>query len=94
MLKWFNIEAMSGRLEDSIDYGSVYDRIQGLMEGQGSSQVLLEVLGKRIITDLFATYPMISGIELSITKPHVAMKGYIDHGLGIQMYRKRDSTPS
>ena len=74
----------SDRVEDTIDYGEVFDRVEEVVKGQ--EHHLVEALGTRIIERLFQSFEIGWG-RIWVRKPN-PLAGTLDY-TGIRMTRKR-----
>jgi len=75
----------SGRIAHTVDYSRASTEIIALL--QFRRYTLLEVAAEECAGWLFAAYPAVQGVTLSIAKPH-ALKGQADSG-GVRISRQR-----
>ncbi|MBQ7162497.1 MAG: dihydroneopterin aldolase [Bacteroidales bacterium] len=62
----------SDRLEDTVDYAEVYERIKAIMQQPVN---LIEHLAERICTDLRERYIQVRQIDIRIVKQHPPISG-------------------
>lgn len=77
--------AESDKLEDTVDYVTLYHHAQAVIEGK--SALLLEHLAAQI-GDFALQDDRVNVARVRIRKPHVAMPGALDF-LGVEIERKR-----
>lgn len=66
---------VSDRLEDTLNYLSVYQSIKGLMQEKSK---LLEHLSRRILLQLFAEYPVIHKARIVVAKMNPPLGGQLN----------------
>jgi len=77
----------SDRLEDTINYAEVYERVRAIAEGEPVR--LIETLAERVASALLQTYTRITEISIRVTKPHPPFGAHFD-GVSVQIHRRRD----
>ena len=82
--------AQSDRLRDTVDYGAVSERLLAI--GTGESVRLLERLAERLTDALFADFPRIERVELTLRKLAPPIPGG-PTAVGIQIDRHRPASP-
>lgn len=80
----------SGRIAHTVDYSRASTEIIALLQFRCYS--LLEVAAEECAGWLFAAYPMVSGVALSIAKPQ-ALAGQAESG-GVRVFRQRPPAPA
>lgn len=78
--------SQSDDINDTIDYGLVYERIQRIMEGEPRS--LLEKLAEEIATDLLQHFPLAEHVTIEIVKPNPPIRGHYD-SVAVEITRGR-----
>lgn len=79
--------AASDRLEDTIDYRVIYERLRALFEG-GPSILLLERLAEQVARVALLADPRVAAVTARVTKPGVALPGPVA-GAAVQVVRER-----
>ena len=67
--------AVSDRLEDALNYQTVYEIIQKVMQVKSA---LLENVAQRILDHLYKNFPEIQGIRVKVSKLNPPMGGEIE----------------
>ncbi len=80
------VSGESDRVEDTIDYGEIFDVVEEVVKGQ--EHRLVEALGTRIIDRLFARFHL-AWVTIHVRKPN-PLAGRLDY-TGIRMTRKREA---
>ncbi|TSB45097.1 dihydroneopterin aldolase [Alkalicoccobacillus porphyridii] len=73
-------------LNQSIDYGDVYSRVQRIVEGE--PRKLLEAVTQRITADLLAAYPHLQRCTVVLIKPDPPIPGHYE-SVSVEMTRSR-----
>ncbi len=82
----FRKAGQTDRMEDSIDYGKVYEVTKGIMEGKAHN--LLESLAESIAQSMFESFSLLDVISVYIDKPGPPIPGYYQ-SVGVEVTRKR-----
>ena len=77
---------VSDDLNDTVNYAAVYSLIEHIVTKEQFN--LLEALGERITSDIFAANPLVAKIILRIKKPEAPINGIYDY-VGIEIERDR-----
>lgn len=80
------VASQSDKLDDTVHYGLVFERIKALVEGPPFQ--LIERLAGAICEDLFAHFPQIEGIRCTIYKENPPIAGHYD-SVSITLDRSR-----
>src|SRR5699024_2174387 len=73
-------------MNDSIDYGHVYERVQSIVEGEAKH--LLEAVADVIASDLLQSFDKLQAITVKITKPDAPIPGHFE-SVAIEIYRQK-----
>src|SRR5699024_2461823 len=73
-------------MNDSIDYGHVYERVQSIVEGEAKH--LLEAVADEIASDLLQSFDKLQAITVKITKPDAPIPGHFE-SVAIEIYRHK-----
>src|SRR5699024_7941335 len=76
----------SDDMNDSIDYGYVYERVQSFVEGEAKH--LLEAVADEIASDLLQYFDKLQAITVKITKPDAPIPGHFE-SVAIEIYRQK-----
>jgi len=76
----------SDNMEDSIDYGKVFQIIEEIVEGEPKN--LIEAVAEEIATTLLATFKKIEACRIEVVKPDPPIPGHYDT-VSVQIYRER-----
>lgn len=79
-------EGMVSELKETVDYGAAYERMKEVFD---QPEQLLETLAYKICQALFRTFPLISGIEISIIKTCPPIEKFSGR-TGIRLSLKRE----
>lgn len=79
--------ANSDDMDDSIDYGDVYECVRGVMEG--SPKNLIETVAEQISVELFQRFPQLQACTIKVTKPDPPIPGHYQ-SVGVELFRERD----
>lgn len=82
----FRKAGITDQMEDSIDYGEVYETTKSIMEGKAYH--LLESLAETIAKTMFRTFDKLSAIRINIDKPGPPIPGYYE-SVGVEITRER-----
>lgn len=74
----FRKAGQTDRMEDSIDYGQVYEVTKEIMEGKAYN--LLESLAETIAQSMFDSFSLLETITIYIDKPGPPIPGYYQSG--------------
>ena len=78
--------AKSGRMEDGVHYGEVYQTVRQIVEGKPVD--LIESLSENIAEELLENYPLIDGLMVRLNKPQAPIPGIFEN-VAIEIYRER-----
>lgn len=71
-----HLAGQSGRLEDTVNYGEVYQMVQQVVEGEPVA--LIETVAENIANKLLAAYPVLDSAVVEIEKPGAPVAGVFD----------------
>lgn len=77
----------SDDMNDSIDYGRVFEMVQERVEGQAKN--LIEALAEEVAQDLFTAFSLLKACKIRITKPNPPIAGHYD-SVAAEIYRERE----
>lgn len=78
----------SDDMNDSIDYGEVYNVIKEVVEGKPKN--LVETIAEQIADELFRTFNLLEACRLRVTKPDPPIAGHYQ-SVAVEIFReKRD----
>lgn len=78
--------SLSDKLEDTVHYGMVFERIKAIAEGEPF--ILIERLAGAICQDIFEHFPKVMKIRCAIFKENPPIAGHYD-SVGIEVERER-----
>ncbi|MFD2639588.1 dihydroneopterin aldolase [Piscibacillus salipiscarius] len=76
----------SDNMNDSIDYGQVYQVVQKVVEGEAKD--LVESVAEQVAQSLFQAFDLLKAVKVYIDKPGPPIPGYYE-SVGIEIYRER-----
>ncbi|RPF51224.1 dihydroneopterin aldolase [Aquisalibacillus elongatus] len=76
----------SDDIQDSMDYGQVYQVTQRVVEGEAKN--LIETVAEDISKALFEQFGMLQAVSIYIDKPGPPIPGYYE-SVGVEIYRER-----
>lgn len=76
----------SDEMQDSIDYGRVYDVIKAVVEGKPKN--LIEAVAEAVAENLLAEFPTLDACVIEITKPDPPINGHYE-AVAVQIFRER-----
>ena len=76
----------SDRLEDTVSYTSLYQTVQGVMEGESRS--LLEATAQAIADRVLAEFP-VAAVQVRVKKPRPPIRGSVIDNAAVEIYRTR-----
>lgn len=76
----------SDRLEDTVDYGEVYRRVKGVLDGP--SKRLIEALAEEVARQLLEI-PKVRGVKVVVKKPGVAIKDSVLEYAAVEVEREK-----
>ncbi len=82
----FSKASQSDDINDTIDYGLVYESVKAVMEGR--PRKLIEKLAEEIAQKLFKQFSLIENVTIKLTKPDPPIPGHYD-SVAIEITRKR-----
>jgi len=77
---------LSDNMEDSIDYGEIYQKVANIVEG--SSFNLIEAVAEKISQTLLGYFQKIEACEVEVLKPDPPINGHYE-AVSVQIYRER-----
>ena len=78
----------SDRLEDTVSYTSLYQTVQGVMEGESRS--LLETTAQAIADRVLAEFP-VAAVQVRVKKPRqTPIRGSVIDNAAVEIYRTRE----
>ena len=77
----------SDRLEDTVSYTSLYQTVQGVMEGESRS--LLETTAQAIADRVLAEFP-VAAVQVRVKKPRPPIRGSVIDNAAVEIYRTRE----
>ncbi|WP_174615364.1 dihydroneopterin aldolase [Virgibacillus ihumii] len=78
--------AASDAMEDSIDYGEVYECVRVVLEGEPKN--LVEAVAEEISAELFQQFPQLEACTIRVTKPDPPIPGHYQ-SVGVETFRER-----
>ncbi|MGP4073757.1 dihydroneopterin aldolase [Piscibacillus sp. B03] len=76
----------SDNMNDSIDYGQVYQVVQKVVESEARD--LVETVAEEVAQTLFEAFKKLDAVKVYIDKPGPPIPGYYK-SVGIEIYRER-----
>ncbi|MGM8366115.1 dihydroneopterin aldolase [Virgibacillus sp. W0181] len=73
-------------MNDSIDYGHVYQVVQQVVEGKAKN--LIEAVAELIATRLLETFDKLEACTVKVVKPDPPISGHYD-SVAVEIYRER-----
>lgn len=77
----------SDDMNDSIDYGKVFDAVKDIVEGKARN--LIEAVAEEIAASLLKSFPSLEACSVKVTKPNPPIQGYYE-SVSVQIYRERE----
>ncbi|MDC3414845.1 dihydroneopterin aldolase [Aquibacillus sp. 3ASR75-11] len=74
------------KMEDSIDYGRVYEMTKNIVEGDAKN--LIETVAENIANQFFAKFDKLSGCTVKVIKPNPPIPGHYQ-SVGVEIHRTR-----
>lgn len=74
------------KLEDTVNYGEVYQYVQEVVEGQPAA--LIETVAEKIADKLLGTYLVLESVVVEVEKPGAPIAGIFDT-VSVRIERKR-----
>jgi 7,8-dihydroneopterin aldolase/epimerase/oxygenase len=81
------VAGKSDALADSLDYVELYNIVKEVVEGPAPRRRLVEALAQDIAQRVLDEHARASSVQVTITKPHVAVPN-VD-ALGVEIFRSR-----
>jgi len=78
----------SDQMEDSINYGEVYELVKEIVEGEAKN--LLEAVAQAISQALFVHFPLLKACTIKLIKPDPPIAGHYE-SVAVEIYRERDN---
>ena len=79
---------ISDDLKDTVNYSRVYQVVRETVAGP--SRNLLESLAEGVAQQILHSFP-VQGVRVKVNKPHVPIKGAVLEGVGVEIYRRRET---
>lgn len=76
----------SDQMEDSIDYGAVYDKVKTVVEGQPKK--LVEAVAAKIAEELLGTFEKLNALTVKVIKPDPPIPGHYE-SVAVEIYREK-----
>lgn len=76
----------SDALEHTVDYGEIYSRVKGVVEGPSLN--LIEAVGERICDEVLQVSNRIESVEAVVSKPAAPLQGALDRA-EVRLVRRR-----
>lgn len=73
-------------MEESIDYGEVYERVKEIMEGDPKN--LIETVAEHITDELFRRFDLLQACTVKVTKPDPPIPGHYQ-SVAVEIFRER-----
>jgi|SRR5690625_1340825 len=77
---------MSDRMEDSIDYGLVYEYTKEIVEGQAKN--LVEAVAEQIADRLLNNFNLLDACKVRVIKPDPPIVGYYE-SVSVEIFREK-----
>ncbi|SFB31977.1 dihydroneopterin aldolase [Lentibacillus halodurans] len=74
-------------MNDSIDYGEVYDVVKEIVEGEPKN--LVEAVAEAIADELFRSFELLDACKLKVTKPDPPIPGHYQ-SVAVEIFRERN----
>lgn len=79
---------MSDAMEDSIDYGKVFESTRAIVEGEPKN--LIEAVAESIAERLLQSFELLQACEVKVIKPDPPIPGHY-HSVAVEIYREKSS---
>lgn len=76
----------SDQMNDSIDYGKVYEVIQAIVEGEAMH--LIEAVAEKIAGQLLGEFALLQALQVKVIKPDPPIQGHYE-SVSVEIYRER-----
>ncbi|ALX49423.1 dihydroneopterin aldolase [Lentibacillus amyloliquefaciens] len=76
----------SDDMNDSIDYGEIYNVVKEIVEGKPKN--LVETIAEQIADELFRSFDLLEACQLKVTKPDPPIPGHYQ-SVAVEIYRER-----
>ncbi|HLR51916.1 MAG TPA: dihydroneopterin aldolase [Candidatus Avamphibacillus sp.] len=76
----------SDNMEDSIDYGQVYEIVQKIVEGE--KKKLVEAVAEHTAKELLGSFPNLKACDVKVIKPDPPIPGHYE-SVAVQIYREK-----
>ena len=77
----------SDRLEDTINYTSLYRAVRDIMEGE--SKNLLEAAAQAVVKRILGEFP-VEAVLVRVSKPKPPIRGSVIENASVEIYRRRE----
>jgi dihydroneopterin aldolase len=77
----------SDNMDDSIDYGEIYNTIKNVVEGEPKN--LVEAVAENIADELFHAFELLEACKLKVTKPNPPIPGHYQ-SVAVEIFRERN----
>ncbi|WP_010531194.1 dihydroneopterin aldolase [Lentibacillus jeotgali] len=78
----------SDDMNDSIDYGEIYNVVKNIMEGKPKK--LVEAIAEDIADELFRSFNLLESCKLKVIKPDPPIPGHYQ-SVAVQIFRERNA---
>ena len=75
------------RLEDTVNYASLYRAVQGVVEGE--SRNLLEATAQAIVDRVLEEFS-VKAVQVRVNKPRPPIRGSVIENASVEIYRRRE----
>jgi len=76
----------SDQMNDSIDYGKVYEVVQAIVEGEAMH--LIEAVAEKIAGQLLGEFALLQALQVKVIKPDPPIQGHYE-SVSVEIYRER-----
>jgi len=80
------VAGKSDHMNDSIDYGLVYEYVQQIVEGEAKN--LIEAVAERIAEQLLTNFGLLTACKVKITKPDPPIVGHYE-SVAVEIFREK-----
>ena len=80
--------AASDDVQDTVDYAAVFDQVRGVLQ-EGPTRNLIETVAHDVALGVLASQPRVVGVDVTVSKPHVALPVVLDCS-SVTVRRRRD----
>ena len=80
--------AASDDVQDTVDYAAVFEQVRGVVQ-EGPTRNLIETVAHDVALGVLASQPRVVGVDVTVSKPHVALPVVLDCS-SVTVRRRRD----